>query len=163
MAAKVMVSFPKEFLAEVDRIARDEQRSRSELLREAMRVYIEVRRNKSRPGDDPRVRAPSETPNSKPDTQSPEPETVPHPFCFDPVDKQQMRLLSRLSPGGRIRVMLDVRELAVGLIRGRLRRQFPDLPLPEINLKVLEELERANRTSFGSSNECRLERIAGRR
>jgi metal-responsive CopG/Arc/MetJ family transcriptional regulator len=57
MAAKVMVSFPKEFLAEVDRIARDEQRSRSELLREAMRLYIEVRRNKRRPGDDPRVRA----------------------------------------------------------------------------------------------------------
>ena len=165
MAAKVMVSFPKELLAEVDRIARDEQRSRSELLREAMRVYIEVRRNKSRPGDDPRVRASSETPNSKPETRSPEPETVPHPHPvhFDPVDKQQMRLLSRLSPGGRIRVMLDVRELAVGLIRGRLRRQFPDLPLPEINLKVLEELERANRTSFGSSNECRLERIAGRR
>jgi metal-responsive CopG/Arc/MetJ family transcriptional regulator len=41
----------------VDRIAQDEQRSRSELLREAMRVYIEVRRKQRRPGDDPRVRA----------------------------------------------------------------------------------------------------------
>ena len=57
MAAKVMVSFPKEFLAEVDRIARDEQRSRSELLREAMRLYIEMRRGYRRPGDDPRVRS----------------------------------------------------------------------------------------------------------
>ena len=57
MTTKVMVSFPDEFLAEVDRIARDEQRSRSELLREAMRVYIEVRRSTRRPGDDPRVRA----------------------------------------------------------------------------------------------------------
>jgi hypothetical protein len=42
--------------------------------------------------------------------------------------------------------MLDARELAVGLIRGRLRRQFPDLPLPKLNLKVLEELERADRS-----------------
>ena len=144
MTSKVMVSFPDEFLAEVDRIARDEQRSRSELLREAMRVYIEVRRNKRRPGDDPRVRAASETSNPKPEL-----ETLPHSYRFDPVDKEQMRLLSQLSPGGRIRVMLDARELAVGLIRGRLRRQFPDLPLPKLNLKVLEELERANRASSG--------------
>ena len=57
MTVKVMVSFPDAFLAQVDQIAREEQRSRSELLREAMRVYIEVRRNKSRPGDDPEVQA----------------------------------------------------------------------------------------------------------
>ena len=48
-------------------------------------------------------------------------------YRFDPVDLEQMRLLGRLSPGGRIQVMLDARELAVGLIRGRLRRQYPDL------------------------------------
>jgi predicted nucleotidyltransferase len=41
--AKVLVSFPDEFLAEVDRIAGEEQRSRSELLREAMRIYMERR------------------------------------------------------------------------------------------------------------------------
>ena len=57
MATKVMVSFPSEFLAEVDRIAREEHRSRSELLREAMRLYIEMRRSKRRPGNDPRVRS----------------------------------------------------------------------------------------------------------
>ena len=57
MTARVMVSFPETFLNEIDRIAREEQRSRSELLREAMRVYIEVRRTKRRPGDDPEVRA----------------------------------------------------------------------------------------------------------
>ena len=55
--AKVMVSFPSEFLAEVDRIAREEHRSRSELLREAMRLYIEMRRAERKPGDDPRVRS----------------------------------------------------------------------------------------------------------
>ena len=57
MATKVMVSFPSEFLAEVDRIAQEEHRSRSELLREAMRLYIEMRRGKRWPGDDPRVRS----------------------------------------------------------------------------------------------------------
>jgi metal-responsive CopG/Arc/MetJ family transcriptional regulator len=55
MTAKVMVSFPEEFLAEVDRVARKEHRSRSELLREAMRLYLEVRQSQGRPGDDPRV------------------------------------------------------------------------------------------------------------
>jgi len=57
MAKKVMVSFPNEFLAEVDRIAREEHRSRSELLREAMRLYIELRSGSRKPSDDPRVRA----------------------------------------------------------------------------------------------------------
>jgi Arc/MetJ-type ribon-helix-helix transcriptional regulator len=53
-----MVSFPSEFLAEVDHIAREEHRSRSELLREAVRFYIETKAKKSRrrPGSDPHVR-----------------------------------------------------------------------------------------------------------
>jgi metal-responsive CopG/Arc/MetJ family transcriptional regulator len=55
MATRVMVSFPDGFLAEVDRIAHDEHRSRSELLREAMRLYIEVRRGQRRPTDTSRV------------------------------------------------------------------------------------------------------------
>jgi hypothetical protein len=38
--------------------------------------------------------------------------------------------------------MLDARELAVGLIRGRLRQRYPRLSSREINLKVLEELDR---------------------
>jgi predicted nucleotidyltransferase len=57
MATKVMVSFPSEFLAEVDRIAQEEHRSRSELLREAMRLYMEMRRGEKRPGDVSRVRS----------------------------------------------------------------------------------------------------------
>jgi hypothetical protein len=68
---------------------------------------------------------------------------------FDPIDLDQMRLLGQLSPGQRIRVMLDARELAVGLIRGRLRRRYPHLAPREINLKVLEELDRAGRTFPG--------------
>jgi hypothetical protein len=70
-------------------------------------------------------------------------------YHFDPVDVEQMRLLGRLSPGGRIQAMLDARELAVGLIRGRLRRQHPHLSPRELNLRVLEELARAERTSPG--------------
>jgi CopG family transcriptional regulator/antitoxin EndoAI len=57
MTTKVMVSFPDEFLEEVDRIADEEHRSRSELLREAMRLYIAVRRGGGQPGADPRVQA----------------------------------------------------------------------------------------------------------
>ncbi|RMF30574.1 MAG: ribbon-helix-helix protein, CopG family [Chloroflexi bacterium] len=56
MAIKVMISFPEEFLAEVDRIAREEHRSRSELVREALRFYIEARWRARRPLDNPRVR-----------------------------------------------------------------------------------------------------------
>ena len=55
MVTKVMVSFPEEFLAQIDRVAREENRSRSELLREAVRLYMERRAGKQRPGDDPRV------------------------------------------------------------------------------------------------------------
>ena len=56
MSVKVMVSFPAKFLAEIDEVALDEHRSRSELLREAARFYIEIR-HRRRPGDEPRVRS----------------------------------------------------------------------------------------------------------
>jgi hypothetical protein len=70
-------------------------------------------------------------------------------YRFDPIDEQQFQLLHNLSPGERIRVMLDARELAVGLIRGRVRRQHPDMSLRELNLKVLEEIERVKRIRPG--------------
>jgi metal-responsive CopG/Arc/MetJ family transcriptional regulator len=50
MATKVMVSFPNEFLAEVDRIAQQEHRTRSELVREALRLYIGLRQGQGQPG-----------------------------------------------------------------------------------------------------------------
>ena len=61
-------------------------------------------------------------------------------YTFDPVDIVQMRLRASLSPARRIQVMLDARELAVGLKRGRIRKRFPDLSDREINLKLVEEL-----------------------
>jgi len=38
--AKVMVSLPSEFLNRVDRVARSQHRSRSELIREALRAAL---------------------------------------------------------------------------------------------------------------------------
>jgi len=70
-------------------------------------------------------------------------------YRFDPVDLQQLRLLSQLTPGRRIQALLEARELAVGLRRGRLRRLYPHLSPEEINLKLLEELARAERTYPG--------------
>lgn len=38
--ARILISMPDEFLGKVDGIANDEQRTRSELVREALRSYI---------------------------------------------------------------------------------------------------------------------------
>jgi len=38
--AKVLISMPNEFLERIDNIAASEQRTRSELIREALRGYI---------------------------------------------------------------------------------------------------------------------------
>ena len=63
---------------------------------------------------------------------------------FDPIDWDDMQRWANLSVGMRIQTLLDARELAVGLIRGRLRREFPNLSTAEINGKVLEELRRVD-------------------
>ena len=42
--ARILVSMPEEFLNTVDNIAQNEQRSRSELVREALRAYIKKSR-----------------------------------------------------------------------------------------------------------------------
>lgn len=38
--ARVLISMPEEFLSRIDKLATDEQRTRSELVREALRNYI---------------------------------------------------------------------------------------------------------------------------
>lgn len=47
MANKVLVSLPEKFLKEVDRAAVKEHRSRSELIREALRAYLDARQSKN--------------------------------------------------------------------------------------------------------------------
>lgn len=39
--ARILISMPEEFLTKIDLVADDENRSRSELIREALRVYIQ--------------------------------------------------------------------------------------------------------------------------
>ena len=48
MANKILVSLPEKFLEEVDRVAAEEHRSRSELIREALRTYFEAKKKQSR-------------------------------------------------------------------------------------------------------------------
>ena len=55
MTKKVMVSFPEAFLDEVDRVAKEEYRSRSELIREALRTYMRTRGQAVNRGGRPRV------------------------------------------------------------------------------------------------------------
>ena len=38
--AKILISMPDKFLESIDKLATDEQRTRSELVREALRSYI---------------------------------------------------------------------------------------------------------------------------
>jgi len=46
MANKILVSIPEKFLTDIDRVAAEEHRSRSELIREALRAYMETRKGK---------------------------------------------------------------------------------------------------------------------
>ena len=52
---KVMISIPEEFLAEIDIAAKEENRNRSEFMREAARLYLDVRKTYITPGQNPRV------------------------------------------------------------------------------------------------------------
>ncbi len=65
-------------------------------------------------------------------------------FHSETSNREQVRMLAKLPPHKRVRAMLEARELAVGLIRGRLRRKYPSLSINMLNLKVLEELARAH-------------------
>ena len=40
--AKILISMPDKFLESIDKIATDEQRTRSELIREALRNYFKT-------------------------------------------------------------------------------------------------------------------------
>ncbi len=66
-------------------------------------------------------------------------------YRFDPVDHNFMRIRGRLTPGERLLAMLAAREWVVNAHRARLQRQYPDLSPEEINLKMLAEIERADR------------------
>lgn len=54
--AKVMISLPDEFLEAVDAASRAEHRTRSELIREALRAYFEEEQPYKRPIDNRAIR-----------------------------------------------------------------------------------------------------------
>jgi len=53
---KIMVSIPDEMLSELDQTAKEDHRSRNEFIREAVRLFLRVRKSPSMPSQDPRVR-----------------------------------------------------------------------------------------------------------
>jgi len=54
--AKIMVSIPEEMVADLDQAAKQEHRSRSEFVREALRLYIQRRKSHSIPDQASEVR-----------------------------------------------------------------------------------------------------------
>ena len=67
------------------------------------------------------------------------------PFTHTDIDLLRARM--KLTPSQRIQVMLDAHALMVGITRGRLRPHYPALSDRELNLKVIEEMERTKRPS----------------
>ena len=59
--AKVMISLPDRFLSEVDKAAQAEHRTRSDLIREALREYLRGPKRSKKPIESPRVREAFET------------------------------------------------------------------------------------------------------
>ncbi|NHZ71961.1 MAG: hypothetical protein GWP17_02615 [Aquificales bacterium] len=74
---------------------------------------------------------------------------------FTHTDIELLRLRLSLTPGQRLQAMFDARFVLVGMIRGRLRPQYPNLPDAELNLKVLEEIERAQSVKSWSQSVSR--------
>jgi len=59
---------------------------------------------------------------------------------WGPLDLEQLRLLAQVPVAKRVRTMLEAQALAMSIVRGRLRRQYPQLSQREINLLVLKEV-----------------------
>lgn len=64
---------------------------------------------------------------------------------FTHTDIDLMRARIKLTPGQRLQAMFDAHAMLVGITRGRLRARYPDLSDHDLNLKVVEEIERAKR------------------
>ncbi len=63
------------------------------------------------------------------------------------TDIELMRSRMQLTLGRRVQAMLDARAVLVGMMRGRLRRRYPELSEQELNMKLLEEIERGQQLS----------------
>ena len=59
---------------------------------------------------------------------------------FDPIDWVQVDLLANLPFEKRLLPGLNAQEFSMAALRGTFRRKFPELSMPEINMKVLAHL-----------------------
>jgi hypothetical protein len=59
---------------------------------------------------------------------------------FDPIDWVQLELLAKMPPEKRLIPGLVAQEFAMAALRGTFRNKFPELSMPEINMKVLAYL-----------------------
>jgi hypothetical protein len=59
---------------------------------------------------------------------------------FDPIDWVQLELLAQMPPERRLIPGLTAQEFAMAALRGTFRNKFPELSMPEINMKVLAYL-----------------------
>jgi hypothetical protein len=59
---------------------------------------------------------------------------------FEPIDWVQLDLLAQMPPERRLIPGLLAQEFAMAALRGTFRNKFPDLSMPEINMKVLAYL-----------------------
>ena len=59
---------------------------------------------------------------------------------IDPIDIEEMKMIAKLPPGERWLVPHRKAEAIRADLRNKLRKDFPELSLPEINMKVLRSL-----------------------
>lgn len=59
---------------------------------------------------------------------------------FDPIDWVQLDLLAKLPFKNRLLPGWNAQEFSMAALRGTFRRKFPELSMPEINMKVLAYL-----------------------
>jgi hypothetical protein len=57
---------------------------------------------------------------------------------FDPIDRVQMELLAKMPPGQRIAPMMNATLMVRAGLRSAFMKKFPELSMPEINMKILE-------------------------
>ncbi len=59
---------------------------------------------------------------------------------LNPIDWAQMELLSKMPPGKRVYPSLQASAMIRAGLRTAFKRKFPQLSLPEINMKILDYL-----------------------
>ena len=59
---------------------------------------------------------------------------------IEPIDWEEIELLAKMPPGKRHLVSLQKTEMIRADLRNKLREDFPELSLPEINMRILRSL-----------------------